>query len=68
MKQSGVQNFPVPERIRGMIFSSARENKRCEFFESPEFDFVQASQSVRDRSDLIFYIRGMKTFRLKRGA
>ena len=40
--------------IRGMKFSSSSENKRCEFF-SPEFDFAQASQSVRDGSVLIFY-------------
>ena len=39
--------FPVPEGIRGMTFSSARENKVGNFFESPEFDFTQAPQSVR---------------------
>ena len=31
-KFKGSENNPVPERIRGMKFSSARENKRCEFF------------------------------------
>ena len=43
----------MPERIRGMKLSSARENKIL--FESPEFDFAKASQSVRERSVLIFY-------------
>ena len=34
----------MPERIKGV-----------NFFDSPEFDFAQAPQSVRDRSVLIFY-------------
>ena len=30
------------------------------FFESPELDFAQAPQSVRDRSVLIFYTQNFK--------
>ena len=48
-KFKGSENFPVPERIRGVIF-----------FESPELDFAQAPQSVRDRSVLIFYTQNFK--------
>ena len=31
--KQGVQNFPVPERIRGVKFSSARENKGYDIFQ-----------------------------------
>ena len=31
----------MPEGIRGMKYSSARGNKMCDFFESPEFDFIK---------------------------
>ena len=41
-----MQNFPLPERIRGMKFSSARENKGYEIFSSVRENMGQVPERI----------------------